>query len=84
MKALTLSEAARRNFFEIQNSSSEFKVCLEVVGRDGIIDVSISKEMPPFIIFFFTERGPDQYSWFYSNWGTLFTAGTVNIEFEYP
>lgn len=31
MKALTLSEAARRNFFEIQNSSSELKVCLEVL-----------------------------------------------------
>ena len=41
MKALTPSEAARRNFFEIQNSSSELKVSLKVVGRSGIIDVSI-------------------------------------------
>lgn len=41
MKVLTPSEAARRNFFEIQNSSSELKV----VGRSGIIDISISKEM---------------------------------------
>ena len=64
MKALTLSEAARRNFFEIQNSSSELKVSLEVVGRGGIIDVSISKEM---LAFFFTERRPDQHLWLYDN-----------------
>ena len=64
MKALTLSEAARRNFFEIQNSSSELKVSVEVVGRSGIIDVSISKEM---LAFFFTERRPDQHLWLYDN-----------------
>lgn len=45
MKALTLSEAARRNFFEIQNSSSELKVYLEVVDGSGTFEVSILKGM---------------------------------------
>ena len=48
MKALTLSEAARRNFFEIQNSSSELKVSLEVVGWSGTFEVAISKGMSLF------------------------------------
>ena len=45
MKALTPSEAARRNFFEIQNSSSKLKVSLEVVGRNGTFEVSISIDL---------------------------------------
>ena len=54
MKALTLSEAARRNFSEIQNSSSELKVSLEVVGWSGTFEVSISKGMS---LFFFSPNG---------------------------
>ena len=51
MKALTLSEAARRNFFEIQNSSSELKVYLEVVDGSGTFEVSILKGMS---LYFFS------------------------------